>query len=850
MGGEQIKNPTLKIIVIGGKEDLLGSLFPQRVKNDIFKKESENLKIPYTCRKFTKEFDKLNIEIIWEAFLIENITEENYEGSLDLIHSMLDLKDKDEEGVSIKEYKNKKKHKKSIYDRKYIIIKFGAENLKYLLYMLNDQTSRVDLPQIGVVCDKPLDEECSKILYDNRFITFIEESEKNKLTCSNIFSYLLDRENYFNERGSILNDCTPSKIMKINGEINSNINILVCGISRSGKSTLINLLSRKLVSLESPESKSITRKITEYLLERKGEKIGIKLIDTPGLEIFKEGGKTINYIKTVIDLIKSKMKECEDSKDDIHMIYFVFGNNTNLEGKIEFFQFLQKVNSKRLKNNRKKIPIIFIGNHIGKDGEEAIRKFLKDNGLKDLIENFENKKGHIDFKKYGKKSQKNESSKSDIEDNIIKVNLLAEKEMQSHIYGIDKLLKTTLFILRKNNPFNNFIELGEMNEKIQKYLTKLNNEIKLSKEEEKDFIISKKEIKDLMLQISEENYLFNQIKSDKDIIINARQKAQKWVFAFMIGGLAIGCLPIPFVNSVLTYIYFGGMIIKIGNCYLFSFREIPIKDFIKLIFGFDTKVEKSNENNFIQEIVNSIQIAWNLGEKIFGKVNKEKFGEIGNKLGTELAKKIGEQKVKEWGFSHLHFVPKGMGRPIFKTEIKEVIMKEKYKFNIITEKLIKYIPSINSGFDAGVKKQADFLGNEVRNIYFNNTKCFPVEKLTKLCKDRANEYSSKITEEIGKYINTGKTVQFISNSFPVIMCLANGALNCYSTYLTGANAIKYFDDYLERTLGCDYTINQKNTYMKIFKHLEDASDENYEDFEFNDYLLSNSDYLYYAQNTK
>ena len=70
---------------------------------------------------------------------------------------------------------------------------------------------------------------------------------------SNIFSYLQDRENYYNERGNDLNDYSPTKIAKINEEINSYINILVVGISRSGKSTLINLLSRKLVSLESPE---------------------------------------------------------------------------------------------------------------------------------------------------------------------------------------------------------------------------------------------------------------------------------------------------------------------------------------------------------------------------------------------------------------------------------------------------------------------------------------------------------------------------------------------------------------------------------------------------------------------
>ena len=42
--------------------------------------------------------------------------------------------------------------------------------------MLSDQ-SRVYLPQIGVVSDTFLDEECSQILYDNRFLTLIEKSD-------------------------------------------------------------------------------------------------------------------------------------------------------------------------------------------------------------------------------------------------------------------------------------------------------------------------------------------------------------------------------------------------------------------------------------------------------------------------------------------------------------------------------------------------------------------------------------------------------------------------------------------------------------------------------------------------
>ena len=62
-----------------------------------------------------------------------------------------------------------------------------------------------------------------------------------KKTIINIYSYLWDRESYYNERGNLLNNYIPSKIMKIDEKIQNFINILVVGISRAGKSTLITI---------------------------------------------------------------------------------------------------------------------------------------------------------------------------------------------------------------------------------------------------------------------------------------------------------------------------------------------------------------------------------------------------------------------------------------------------------------------------------------------------------------------------------------------------------------------------------------------------------------------------------
>ena len=55
MGSEQNKNSTLKVVIIGGEEKILGQIFPIEVKNDIFRNKSEKLNIPYKSKKYIKK---------------------------------------------------------------------------------------------------------------------------------------------------------------------------------------------------------------------------------------------------------------------------------------------------------------------------------------------------------------------------------------------------------------------------------------------------------------------------------------------------------------------------------------------------------------------------------------------------------------------------------------------------------------------------------------------------------------------------------------------------------------------------------------------------------------------------
>ena len=58
---------------------------------------------------------------------------------------------------------------------------------------------------------------------------------------------------------------------------------MLTGISRSGKSTLINILSEKLISLETPEFLSVTTEINEYIIYKEIKKdtiIKLKFIES------------------------------------------------------------------------------------------------------------------------------------------------------------------------------------------------------------------------------------------------------------------------------------------------------------------------------------------------------------------------------------------------------------------------------------------------------------------------------------------------------------------------------------------------------------------------------------------
>jgi ribosome biogenesis GTPase A len=151
----------------------------------------------------------------------------------------------------------------------------------------------------------------------------------------------------------------------------------VIGLKRSGKSSLINIISKKLTAFELPNDKSVTKKINEYEIypfeeEEKYNISCIKFYDTPGIENTKE----FDSESLVIEFLEEKFNE-------INLIYFLKRDGA-IEDCKNVFQKIISLNEKRIKKGLTKIPIIFIINGvINVEGENSsvaintVKEYLK-----------------------------------------------------------------------------------------------------------------------------------------------------------------------------------------------------------------------------------------------------------------------------------------------------------------------------------------------------------------------------------------------------------------------------------------------------------------------------------------
>ena len=497
----------IKIFCFGNKDDVLQKIFPEK---DIQDQDQWERRIYKRTTSFTENETEKTISktIVWKAKLYPDIIDGNDGNINDLCNDLIKRMDIPKDGYNEKEKdKNDPKAREKI---KNIIIKFGKENSEYIINYM-DSIEKLYLPQIAIITNENFNEE-EEGLIDNRYLTIIRYKSTEEIQ-KKLFEFLWEKECYYNERGTIILN-TPDKI-----ETNNYINIMLTGISRSGKSTLINVLSEKLVTLESPFLESVTNEIREYkvLVSENGEFLtGLRFFDTPGLTVKKNR----NTIKEVKKAIEKKINETKDSRDDIHLIYFMQKNYDNLENYVDFFKFIIDKNKERVKKGKKKIYMIFIFNQSNESSEASLIQFLQDNDLyKDLIEIYDesNKKNEtIDFNNFKKKIKKKDNKKPN--HNIVRLNLLKDEEEGKKVFGIDNLLKLTLYFIRKDNPFSgdSFVS-GDSFDELKNYEIRLNDS-NLEEIEKKQI---ENNVKYIYQKLSEQNSFFSNVQSFDSIIANA-----------------------------------------------------------------------------------------------------------------------------------------------------------------------------------------------------------------------------------------------------------------------------------------------------------------------------------------
>lgn len=424
--------------------------------------------------------------------------------------------------------------------------------------------------------------------------------------------------------------------------------------------------------------------------------------------------------------------------------------------------------------------------------ENKENKIIKPTTLKEQIEF---KKRNIDI----------------IENNIIGINILSEKindEDKTKVNGMKKLIKATKFFIQKTNPFysEDFIKIQKISNELKKYYNYEINK-KLTKGQEEKLKLIKEDCRNLMIKISRENTLLYKLKNEYEIIKKGNAEAWNCIYITSGIGFAAGMIPIPFADLPILYSVYSGLIMKIANCYNIKSNEISKTTFAKLIFGLSVDVQSSGKI-----LGNGVGMA------------------AGREIGSELVYDIGEEQVINWGKSGLHIVEKGGNVNIGK-EAEKLLVKNESKFKDLLMYIYNLIPSFKSGVEKGIENGGQQLGKNLEDILVKNTVNLSKEVVEEASQNFGQIYAEKITFNASKHINYLKNLS--PKILPVIGSLIGGILDLYSTYNIGKNAINYFEEYIKKTIGCEFMLRRKEEYEKIFRTLDIIANDDFENLKPN-----------------
>lgn len=564
---------SLNVIILGGEKKLIEKIFPNEEKNNVEKREIRyNIKKSSFFERLKSKNDGLSFK--WRAIIYPELNNENYK---EIRKELKDYFDKEEKEI-----------------KKNVIISFGNNKIKSIINLINglEQTKR---PLILFISENKGD---YSQFSDKRLVTYLKQDNDSEKIYNKIVSYLWEKDCYFNEKGNKACKLSAANLFYKKPKGFTFLKILLIGLKRSGKSTFINLISKKLTSFELPNDQSVTKKITEYEIypfeeEEKNKITSIKLWDTPGIE----KTTSFNSESIVINFLEEKF-------DELNLIYFLKKDGA-IEDCKKVFEKIISLNKNRNKKGLNKIPIIFIINGvINVQGEKTsvaintVKDYLINNFGNDLYDkeekdkNLKNDDDDSDDDEYDRKKQYEDG-------NIIKVNLRRQQDEFSYqaIYGIDRLFKKSLEYLKLTNTLktNDLNELKEINRQL---INIFKDDLKGIKKDKEKYKILMNRSKELTSKMMKENSLLMSMP----ILHNFYEDRAQYILFIAAGILyAIFIIGIVFITYGIIALA-KGVVLQVALEYGFEEEDIQYYKLEEYVFS---EIKENNEKEIKKKMENA-----------------------------------------------------------------------------------------------------------------------------------------------------------------------------------------------------------------------------------------------------
>ena len=461
---------------------------------------------------------------------------------------------------------------------------------------------------------------------DKRKIKFLrlfgnENEENREINYRKILSHLWEMTLIYNQKPYKPSKNPEANLYRIQRyEPTVTIKLLLTGFTRKGKSTFINMIFDKMVTLESPSVLPITSEIIEFLLPGQPNqnnivKGGVQIFDVPGII---EG--TNKNMSGVIDLINISIKNQEYNHDVINYILFFLCPIPNFDNTLNFLKLL----------NEYGIKVIFIinrdrprDNGMPNTTKSTLIDYLRSNGFNNLIRNNGN--------------------------NILEVDL---------IQGVEGRTNEIFRYIHNDLTQNNRIDNNVINQ-----INDLQNQ-------------------QLFPYLHNHFDLFSKISSMEDLIERGNNRANLRIAATIPLIIAVGFSPIPFIDIPIYLLLIALMLIGIFNDYGFYINKETFKTFfdyyngnnavrnlndttntfgrINQIFG---NITDENIKYIIKELIHALSIRLGIeaaigvfdfipggfivGGIINSIINAPMIKSMGNKAKEFLAKKIRDSGGRE-----------------------------------------------------------------------------------------------------------------------------------------------------------------------------------------------------------